>query len=63
MVDLELRSIYLPETKDKIIWISSQVGMVRFGLVWFFKGFWRTQNWTIGLVQNGQVLVLKWSKL
>ena len=36
--------------------------MVWFGLVQFFNGFGRTLNWTIGLVQNGQVLVLKWSK-
>ena len=37
--------------------------MVRFGLVRFFKGFSRTQNRTIGSVQNGQVLVLKRSEL
>jgi len=55
----------------------SFLGMVRFGLVRFFKGFWRTPNrtigsvhwlwWTldrtIGSVQNGQVLVRKWSEL
>jgi hypothetical protein len=52
------------------------LGMVRFGSVRFFEGFWRTQNrtigsvhrlWrtldrTVGSVQNGQVLVLKWSE-
>jgi hypothetical protein len=26
--------------------------MVRFSLIWFFKGFWWTQNWTIGLVHQ-----------
>ena len=54
----------------------ADLGMVRFGSVWFFNGFWRTLNrtigsvhWlcrtldrTVGSVQNGQVLVLKWSK-
>ena len=56
---------------------DSELGMVRFGSVQFFEGFWRTQNrtigsvhrlWrtldrTVGSVQNGQVLVLKWSEL
>ena len=41
---------------------STRLGVVRFGSVWFFNGFWRTLNQTIGSVQNGQVLVLKWSK-
>ena len=40
----------------------ADLGMVRFGSVWFFNGFWRTLNQTIGSVQNGQVLVLKWSE-
>ena len=53
------------------------LGMVRFGSVRFFKGFsrtqnrtigsvhrlWRTLDWTVGSVQNGQVLVLKGSEL
>ena len=59
-------------------WVCTinSLGMVRFGSVWFFKGFWRTLNWTIGSVywlcrtldrtigsvKNGQVQVLKWSK-
>ena len=37
--------------------------MVRFSLVQFFKGFWRTQNQAIGSVQNSQVPVLKQSEL
>ena len=39
-----------------------EIGMVRFGLVWFFKEFWTTPNRTISSVQNGQVLVHKWSE-
>jgi hypothetical protein len=39
------------------------IGMVRFSLVQFFKGFWRTQNQAIGSVQNSQVPVLKQSEL
>jgi hypothetical protein len=30
------------------------IGMVRFGSVQFFEGFWRTQNWTIGPVHRLQ---------
>jgi OTT_1508-like deaminase len=32
--------------------IMNRVGMVRFGSVQFFKGFWRPQNQTIGLVHR-----------
>jgi hypothetical protein len=42
--------------------LGKELGMVRFGSVWFFNGFLRTPNQTIGSVQNGQVLVLKWFK-
>ena len=34
-------------------WDTKELGMVRFSSVQFFNGFWRTPNWTIGLVQNG----------